>query len=164
MRENTHDLIVDYLFVGSAAAALREKQPFSMIVNCTSDIRFPKYCKNGIRLSVNDDPCNSNLLLKTINESMVIEQIHSSISKKEDVLVHCFAGIQRSCTVAACYLIKYRGMKPMEAIEYIKKQRPIAFMGNVNFLSTIESFYEENLTSKEQEKDADVFQQPTVKA
>ena len=157
MRENTHDEILDHLFLGSAAA-LREKKQFSMIVNCTKEIRFPKYCTNCVRMSVNDDPGNSSLLLKAINDSRIVEQMHLSISKKEDVLVHCFAGIQRSCTIVACYLIKYHDMNPLEAIKYIQTKRPIAFMDHVNFLSTIESFYEVNLTSKEQEKVVDAFQ------
>lgn len=56
--------------------------------------------------------------------------------------------MQRSCALCACYLIKYHKMKPIEAINYIKSKRPIAFFGNVNLLSTIEQFYKEYITSE----------------
>jgi protein-tyrosine phosphatase len=51
-------------------------------------------------------------------------------------------GQQRSCAVVACYLIKYYNLTPQEAIDFIKLKRPIAFFGNVNFLQTIEFFYQ----------------------
>ena len=141
--QNTHDKIIDNLFVGSASA-LQENNIFSLIVNCTRDVRFPKYCNHCIRVPIDDDPDNSSRLLSAINDTMVIEEMHSCISKNEDVLVHCFAGIQRSCTIVACYLMKYHDMNPMEAIGYIQTKRPVAFIGNVNFLSTIEAFYRNN--------------------
>ena len=57
------------------------------------------------------------------------------------VLVHCYAGMQRSCAVVACYLIRYHNMNPQEAINFIKSKRSIAFAGRVNFIKTIEEFY-----------------------
>jgi protein-tyrosine phosphatase len=61
--------------------------------------------------------------------------------KKENVLVHCFAGAQRSCATMACYLMKYHNATPEQAIDYIKSQRAVAFFGNVNFVNAIEEFY-----------------------
>ena len=63
------------------------------------------------------------------------------IRNKRSVLVHCSMGIQRSCALVACYLVKYNGWTPTEAINYIKSKRPIAFFGNINFLETIEDIY-----------------------
>jgi protein-tyrosine phosphatase len=53
--------------------------------------------------------------------------------------------MQRSCALVACYLIKYHNMKPIDAINYIKSKRRIAFFGNVNLLSTIEQFYQQQI-------------------
>jgi protein-tyrosine phosphatase len=51
-------------------------------------------------------------------------------------------GMQRSCALATCYLIKYYNMDYIQAINFIKLKRPIAFFGNINLLSTIEKFFE----------------------
>jgi protein-tyrosine phosphatase len=52
-------------------------------------------------------------------------------------------GMQRSCAVVACYLIKYHGMDPIQAIDYIKSKRPFAFFGQVNFIDAINRFFDE---------------------
>lgn len=143
MCDNPCDEIINNLFLGSANA-LQTKKDFTMIVNCTrnTDIPFPKYCNNCIRVPIDDDPDHSNLLLSLITETNVLGKMHDSLQKKEFVLVHCFAGMQRSCALVACYLIKYYNMHPNDAINYIKTKRPMAFFGNVNFMTAIELFYE----------------------
>jgi protein-tyrosine phosphatase len=124
-------------------------QNFDVIINCTKEyeIPFPTNSKSlCIRISIKDDPYDSNILLSKINEYNLLEQIFSNIENKRSVLVHCSMGIQRSCTIIACYLIKYYKMTPDEAIKYIKSKRPIAFFGNVNLLSTIVDFYNMNIS------------------
>ena len=92
-----------------------------------------------INLPVHDSPDESNKLLSLIHETQVLEKIHLALQQNKPVLVHCFAGMQRSCALVACYLIKYNNMAPHEAIEYIKSKRPIAFFGNVNFMNTLKN-------------------------
>ena len=90
-----------------------------------------------INLPVHDSPDECDTLLALIHETQVLEKIHVALQEKKPVLVHCFAGMQRSCALVACYLIKYHTMLPYEAIAYIKFKRPIAFFGNVNFMELI---------------------------
>ena len=99
-----------------------------------------------INLPVHDSPDECNTLVSLIKETCVLEKMHECIINNMPVLVHCFAGMQRSCALVACYLIKYNNMTPDEAIDYIKCKRPIAFFGNVNFMETIK-FYQ-NLTKR----------------
>ena len=40
------------------------------------------------------------------------------------VFVHCFAGVSRSATIVASYLIQEHGMTLAEAMSYIKTKRP----------------------------------------
>lgn len=93
-----------------------------------------------INLPVHDSPDECDKLLSLIHETQVLEKMHDTLQQNKPVLVHCFAGMQRSCALVACYLIKYNSMKPDEAIEYIKLKRPIAFFGKVNFMELILSF------------------------
>jgi protein tyrosine/serine phosphatase len=142
MSENPYDKIVDYLFVGSIRA-LQCDNKFDMIVNCTKDslIAFPDYCKNCIRIPVADDPQESTKFIELLCQTNVLEKINNAVENKENVLIHCFAGQQRSCALVACYLIKYHDMTPEKAINYIRVKRRIAFFGEVNFISAIIHFF-----------------------
>jgi protein-tyrosine phosphatase len=93
-----------------------------------------------INLPVHDSPDECDNLLKMIKETHILENIHHALQKNKPVLVHCFAGMQRSCALVACYLIKYYDFTPKNAIDFIKSKRPIAFFGRVNFMDLLLSF------------------------
>lgn len=139
MCENVYDEIIDNLFIGSATS-LTHSDNFDLIVNCTPDI-FIKNPDNTIRIPIRDDPHESNKLLQLLKDTDVLEKINKTINNKQKVLVHCYAGQQRSCAVVACYLIKYNKMNPYTAVKHIKTKRRIAFFGEVNFISAIVNFF-----------------------
>ena len=139
MHINPYDEILPNLYVGGVKAL--DNRSFDMIVNLIkqtplSDKTIPS-CKSFIRIPINDSPDDSDLLLLLINETQVLEHIHKSLSSGETVLVHCFAGMSRSATIVACYLIKYTNMSLLNAIEFIKTKRPIVFMGGIHFSSVL---------------------------
>jgi len=133
--------ILDNLYLGNKEAADKYGDKFQLVVNCTKDIPFPKHCKKAIRIPVNDAPEESSKLLYYIKNTQALEHIRESLLKKENVLIHCFAGAQRSCATTACYLMKYHNATPEQAIDYIKSQRAVAFFGSVNFQHAIDEFY-----------------------
>lgn len=49
--------------------------------------------------------------------------IDQGINRNEGVLVHCRAGIGRTGTILACYLVS-RGLEPSAAIEQVRQTRP----------------------------------------
>ena len=53
-----------------------------------------------------------------------VDFIHRRLESNEPVMVHCLAGIGRTGTILACYLIKYEKMSSDDAITRIRKQRP----------------------------------------
>lgn len=53
-----------------------------------------------------------------------VDFIHERITKKEPVMVHCAAGIGRTGTILACYLIKHQNHTAKDAIEKVRKERP----------------------------------------
>ena len=136
---NAYDEIIDRLFIGSATA-LRDSDNFDLIVNCTPDILI-KDPNKTIRIPIKDNQDECNKLLQFLEEMDVLEKINTAINNNNKVLVHCYAGQQRSCAVVACYLIKYNNMNPYTAVNYIKMKRRIAFFGEINFIAAIINFF-----------------------
>ncbi len=131
-----NEIIPNILYVGSASS-VKYANEFDLIVNCTTDIREPKQCKRFIRIPIRDEPDDIANTINRINESNIISTIHTAVCNNERVLVHCYAGEQRSCTIIACYLCKYKGMTVSEAVSYIRERHPNAFSGGVNLIESI---------------------------
>lgn len=53
-----------------------------------------------------------------------VDFIHKQIQSNEPVMVHCAAGIGRTGTILACYLVKYNKLSVTNAIEKVRKERP----------------------------------------
>jgi protein-tyrosine phosphatase len=134
-----------------------------VVVNCTKHIDFKDVQgKRLIHLRVPvDDPGNSDhvsidevgikndqvIMTKYLPE--IVENIARCRKRGMKVLVHCHAGMQRSCAVAAAYLMRYglwvmpdgfnerqlRIMKMEKVLGLIVKKRPVAFNGgrSINF-------------------------------
>lgn len=52
--------------------------------------------------------------------------LHSKLTDKKNVLVHCLAGISRSPTLVAAYLIRYHEFSADAALAYIRQRRDIS--------------------------------------
>lgn len=135
--------IVKNIYIGNYKASNLEsinKVPFHVIINCTPKLPFYSNKTINYRLNVKDNlSFHSNILLvQYIHKILPI--IHKHIQENKKILIHCRAGMQRSAAVTACYLMKYHNLNSTDAMEYVKRKRPVAFLSGSNFYITIKLF------------------------
>lgn len=68
-----------------------------------------------------DDSEDADILVHLLPS---IHFIQAELDKGRGVLVHCHAGISRSSTIVAAYLMHSRNLDPSSALELIRKARP----------------------------------------
>ena len=152
--KNNADLIVPGLWLGNGKASLDDKflkeNNIRVVFNCTKDLPFHSGISRRYRVPVDD-----NLRAEEIRnmELWSFEAIYKLTKehKQANVLVHCYAGMQRSAAVVAMYLIAKYGMAKEQVIPFIKSKRSIAFWPYTNFDKAIQGFeesYQKNIIPK----------------
>jgi len=136
--------ILPGLWLGNKASSqdkewLREKQ-IGVIFNCTKDLPFVDTSLTLYRVPLDDNLEPSEIRNLEHWSWETIYKLHSERKKGKKILVHCFAGMQRSAAVVAMYLIAMFRCTTAEAIAFIKRRRPIAFHTNANFYESIKGF------------------------
>jgi protein-tyrosine phosphatase len=111
------------------------------VFNCTKDIPF----RQGVVPHMYRIPVDDNLEADEIRNLggwawEICLKLNRERSQGNRILVHCFAGMQRSAAVVAMLLLANYRCSTDEAIAFIKSRRPIAFFGNANFYQAIKHF------------------------
>lgn len=152
--KNDADLIVPGLWLGNAKASMDEeflrKNNITCIFNCTKNEPFHSYSKKRYRVPVDDNLKQDEIRNMELWSYEIVYKLARE-HKNENVLVHCYAGMQRSAAVVAMYLIARYNMKKDNAIAFVRRKRPIAFWPFVNFEKSIQGFqdaYEKDIIPK----------------
>jgi protein-tyrosine phosphatase len=135
-------LIVPYVYIGNRYAATGRFGPdgyidylhrnrIQHVISALTDEEYADYIISAEdfadqrawhRLTVDDESAEP---ISRFFPQMV-EVITDAVAAKQPVLVHCAAGMSRSVSIVAAFLIATQGLAASEAVALIQKKRPIA--------------------------------------
>jgi hypothetical protein len=122
-------------------ASFEDAKEFSgdvFLINCTKDLPIIYTKGGGTRLYVDDHPSSEWVMSSSL--SLMVRYIDDQLKNGKDVVVHCFAGQQRSATVVAAYIMRQTGWTPEQTVDFIKSKKPDAFLGGVHFMDSLIKF------------------------
>ncbi len=142
--------ILPGLWIGSAADAVNaraaERRGIKLVVNCSKDIRQPPGWKPRVlRVPIDDWENDAPTLLRHLPR--VVRAIDAALARGDGVLVHCYAGMQRSAAVVAAYLMTKYGYTAREAMRRVKLSKPETFTPKATFRKALER-WQATLTTK----------------
>lgn len=151
MSHTHYSEIVPGLHLGDAGFVYEiPASTFNLIVNCCPEISC----------SYEDDAClkesilylkfldrkeENQRLIKLLDQTQVLNKIHTALQENKRVMVHCAMGQQRSPTIIVCYLVRFYemyGFNIQDAMELVQRLRPGTFCGGANFIESIEHVYQ----------------------
>jgi protein-tyrosine phosphatase len=118
-----------------------ENKKIKVILNCSKNIKFVNN-KNitKIRIPVNDSLQLIDIELLYSKLDIITNIIDKYITKFIPVLIHCYAGKQRSATVIAAYIMKITGRPYQEVIALIRSKKSNAFKPEINFIDSLKKY------------------------
>jgi protein-tyrosine phosphatase len=143
--------ILPGLWIGNYKCAKNKdffvKNKIKAVLNCTEDLPNSFMCSKNVeymRIPVNDSLKEKDFKKMLDYFPVIVEFLYKHVViEKHNVLVHCWAGRQRSAISVAAFLVKYFNMTPRKAIKYIISQRPEAFHfgKSINFDQSLDKYY-----------------------
>jgi len=141
---NNYSKILPNLWLGNKVGAhdsdFFHKNNIKLIINCTKNIDFINISNDKIkkyRLEVNDNLSNETHIKILKNIDNINKLIDTYLKANKGVFIHCNAGMQRSATITACYLMFSKKYSIEKAINYIRYKRIIAFQPFIHYYSTL---------------------------
>lgn len=146
-----YNKIIDRVYLGNFQAAkdktfFKEKK-IKAVLNCSKDI--PNHFSSNktieyMRIPVDDSLKEKDYDLMFEFMPCIVQFIHKhAIIQKNNILVHCWAGRQRSAISVAVYLVDKYGLTPHQACKLILDKRPEAFHfgKSLNFDQALNKYY-----------------------
>jgi len=144
MESNNADEIIPRLWLGNVKSSQDEQfikqNNIQVVFNCTKNLGFSPIIPEKYRIPLDDNLEEDEIRNMALWSNEIAFKILSEYLAGKTILVHCMAGMQRSAASVAMFLIAFYKFKTDEAIEFIRKKRPIAFYHSINFYRSIEYF------------------------
>lgn len=112
------------------------------VFNCSKNLPFIEGLnQKHYRIPVHDNLEEDEIVTMGDVSFQSVALLDKELRKGRKVLVHCYAGAQRSAALVVMYLMFRYNMTPAKAVEKVKKMRPQAFPRSINFRKAIDFFY-----------------------
>ncbi|KAJ3862855.1 hypothetical protein EV359DRAFT_44275 [Lentinula novae-zelandiae] len=150
------DQVIPGLWIGGLPSAmdtenLKENKIYSVLSAMRGKISIHEtFVKHQIFL---DDSEEEDILIHLLP---AIAFIQSELDKGRGVLVHCQAGVSRSATIVAAYLMHNRQMGVEGALDLIRKARP-EIDPNPGFIAQLEIFHNASFNISRKDKDTRLY-------
>ena len=129
--------ITDTIYLGNVESALNKEKLKSLGIRKVLTVmsafgnHYEKY--EFVHKSIEVEDAYDTNLIKHFKECLLF------MDGYDKVFVHCAAGMSRSATVVIAYLMWKRKMSLSDAIDFVKKKRPI-ISPNLNFMRQLQTF------------------------
>ena len=127
--EDSANQLTNNLWLGDYRAAHDPKfmhdEKIKNVINATDSIPNKFMLINYYTYPIKDMYACYNDLFGILEDGADV--INKSLSQNKNILVHCKRGHHRSASIVAYYLMKYEHMSLIDAILFIKQNRPYAF-------------------------------------
>jgi protein-tyrosine phosphatase len=110
------------------------------VFNCSKQIPFHPSIKNQYRVPVDDNLQPVEIKNMEMWAPEIAYKIMREYKAGNPLLIHCHAGMQRSTTACAFFLMALTGDPLISVLRQIKKARPIAFEPSPNFIEALRGF------------------------
>ena len=91
----------------------------SVVINCTKDYSYHSNKTTNIRVEVDDSLKKEDIDKLYLYFHETSDFIHRKINNGDNILVHCYAGKQRSANIVLAYLMKYGKLSYKNAKQYL---------------------------------------------
>lgn len=144
--------ILENLWLGNYRDALNDQfineNEINVVVNCTPNLPFHNKISFKYRIPINDDLQDESMTKMFVAMNHLIPILVKHINRGDKILIHCFAGMQRSAilTLGLLTAISFNktfanGIITQESLEnyinnikkYMVDCRPIVFTPGMNF-------------------------------
>ncbi len=136
---NLHE-IISGVFLGDCIAAYNKNKLSTLgithVLNTATELDTPFEGIKYMHLKLRDSP-SENIYIHFENCHRFIDQ---ALETKGKILIHCYAGISRSATVVASYLIKKFKMTVEQTLSFMKNIRNVV-RPNLGFIEQLKTFY-----------------------
>ena len=113
------------------------------VFNCTKTVPFSPLIPNQYRIPVDDNLQPAEIQNMELWAPEIAYKILREFKAGRRILIHCHAGIQRSTTACAFFLMVLTGRPLIQVLYLIQSRRKVAFQPAANFATALRGFEEQ---------------------
>lgn len=110
------------------------------VFNCTKNIAFHPIVPFQYRIPVDDNLQPAEIKNMTEWAPEIAFKILREYHAGRPILIHCHAGIQRSATACAFFLLVLTGLPLIDVLRHIRSRRAVVFTPRANFADSLRDF------------------------